>query len=259
MYNTIEIEINESVTTIWLNRPEVRNAFNGVMVNELLHAFESVSQDESVRILVLQGRGPAFCAGADLHWMKALGEATYDENLTESRHMAECFYKLSIIPKPVIAIAHGSIMGGGIGLVAAADIAICSTDSRFAFSEVRLGLVPSIISPYVVRRIGQTKARELMLTGRKFSGTEALSFGLVNNTVEKHLIDETLKTYLNDFIENSPIAINQTKLLLKRLSEINNDEEILEYTAKTIAYARKSAHGQKGINAFFEKSKPVWD
>jgi methylglutaconyl-CoA hydratase len=258
MYTTIEIHIEENIATIWLNRPQVCNAFNGIMVQELTLAFYEIEQNEKVKVLIIRGRGSLFCAGADLLWMKALGEASYEEDIAESRRMAQCFYNLSIMPKPVISVAHGSVMGGGIGLVAAADIAICPENTVFAFSEVKHGLVPAVISPYVIRRIGEAKAREFMLTGRKFSGIEALHLNLVNRVVDEDSLDQSLHDVISQLLANSPEAMCQTKTLITSLSSVPVGAEILDYTAETITRARKSADGKEGMLAFSEKRNPVW-
>lgn len=258
MYKTIEVDIRENVATIWLNRPEVRNAFSGMMIQELDAAFDSISYNEAVKVVVLRGRGKLFCAGADLNWMKCLNDASFDVNLEEGKLMARCFHKLAEIPKPVIAVAHGAALGGGIGLIAAADLAICSKEAVFSFSEVKLGLVPAIISPYVILKIGTAKAKELMLTGRKFTGNDAMAMNLVNWAVDEAAIERTLDNLLGELKENSPMALERTKNLVNRFSESVHYLKMVDFTADVITQARKSADGQEGMQAFLEKRKPVW-
>lgn len=258
MYKTIEVDIRDNVATIWLNRPEVRNAFSGMMIQELDAAFDALSYNEVVKIIVLRGRGKVFCAGADLNWMKCLNDASFDVNLEEGKLMARCFHKLAEIPKPVIAVAHGAALGGGIGLIAAADMTICSKEAVFSFSEVKLGLVPAIISPYVILKIGTAKAKELMLTGRKFSGTDAMAINLVNWAVDDTAIERTLTNLLGELTENSSMALNRTKNLINRFSESVHYLKMVDLTAEVITQARKSADGQEGMQAFLDKRKPVW-
>ena len=256
---TIQIELENKVATIWLNRPNVMNAFNGLMVQELVNAFEEISKNDAVKIVVLRGRGKVFCSGADLTWMHQVSELSYEKNFMESQLMARCLYLLFSMPKPVVTLAHGTVMGGGNGLVAASDICICSKSTNFAFTEVRLGLVPAVISPYIIRRIGHSRARELMLTGRKFDGSEAAQFNLVTVAVEDYELEEFLNNYVNQLQYNSGSAMNKTKELLTELTELYDTEAIMRYTARAIAQARVSRDGQEGISAYFEKRKPIWN
>ncbi len=258
MFKTIEVDIRENVATIWLNRPEVRNAFSGLMIQELDAAFDSLSYNETVKVIVLRGRGKVFCAGADLNWMKCLNDASFDINLEEGKQMARCFQKLAEIPKPVIAVAHGAALGGGLGLIAAADLAICSKEAVFSFSEVKLGLVPAVISPYVISKIGAAKAKELMLTARKFTGEEAMAMNLVNWSVDEDDINKTLEDLTNQLIENSPMALKRTKDIINRITENVHYPKMIDFTADIITQARKSEDGQEGMQAFIEKRKPVW-
>jgi methylglutaconyl-CoA hydratase len=258
MYKTIEVDIREDLATVWLNRPEVRNAFSGMMIQELDTAFDSLSNNEAVKVIILRGRGKVFCAGADLNWMKCLNDASFDVNLEEGKQMARCFQKLAEIPKPVIAVAHGAALGGGIGLIAVADLAICDKETVFAFSEVKLGLVPAVISPYVISKIGAAKARELMLTARKFTGTEAMAMNLVNWAVDERAMSRTLDDLTGELLENSPMALKRTKDLINRINENVHYVKMIDFTADIITQARKSGDGQEGMQAFIEKRKPVW-
>ena len=190
--------------------------------------------------------------------MKCLSDASFDINLEEGKQMARCFQKLAEILKPVIAVAHGAALGGGLGLIAAADMAICDKEATFSFSEVKLGLVPAIISPYVISKIGAAKAKELMLTARKFTGTEAMAMNLVNWAVDEKAINRTLDDLTNQLLENSPMALKRTKDLINRITENLHYTKIIDFTADVITQARKSADGQEGMQAFLEKRKPVW-
>ena len=179
-YHTLEIERNYHISTIWLNRPEVRNAFNDVMINELVSAFKAEEERDDIRAIVLRGRGKVFCAGADLNWMRSSAQFGYEENYRDSICLAECFQQVYNCAKPTLAIVHGAAMGGAIGLIAACDFAFCEAEALFALSEIKLGIVPATISPYVIKRIGEYHARELMLTGKRINGTAAEQYKLVN-------------------------------------------------------------------------------
>jgi len=256
MYSTIQIENIDNVATLWLNRPDVKNAFNRTMVEELTQAFIRLGDDISVKIIVIRGRGDIFCSGADLNWMRKVSEMNYERNYTESLALANCFYELHSVSKPVITLAHGAVKGGGNGLVAAADIAICTKSTVFAFSEVRLGVIPAVISPYVVNRIGKARAMELMLTAKSFSGSDAAAYNLVNTAVEENELSDLLANYINLLLTNSSLAMQNTKELLQKLPDLNKKEELVQLTAKIIAQARISKDGQEGMAAFLEKRKP---
>jgi methylglutaconyl-CoA hydratase len=258
MFSTIQIEYNGNVANIWLNRPEVKNAFNDIMVRELTSAFEEVGSNHQIKVVILRGRGNVFCSGADLNWMRNVSEMNFEQNYSESLVLANCMYTLYSLPKPVIVAAQGAVKGGGNGLLAAADIAICTNSTEFAFTEVKLGVVPAVISPYVVARIGQSRAKELMLTARVFSGVQAESYGLVNVVVEENEMTEQLGKYTDMILGNSLEAMQKTKELLFNLPELNQRELLIELTANTIAAARISRDGQEGMSAFLEKRKPNW-
>jgi methylglutaconyl-CoA hydratase len=258
-FNTIEIEITNQIGTIWLNRPEIRNAFNEVMIGELIRAFNEVSSLEEVRAIVLRGRGKSFCAGADLNWMRDVATYSYEQNYKESLQLSDCFYTIYNCPKPTIAVVHGAAIGGANGLLSACDMAVCDDETVFSLSEVKIGIVPACISPYVIKRVGEYGARELMLTGRRINGKEAEHFRLVN----KSLPADALDAYLNDLIAllmtSGSKAMTQCKTLIDKVSNKITLGEALSYTAKMIAEIRASEEGQEGMAAFLEKRKPKWN
>lgn len=254
---TIEIQRNHDVATLWFNRPEVHNAFNALMIQELIQILEYFSS-ERLRVLIIRGKGKSFCAGADLNWMKECISLEYEESLKDSLQLARCLQLLYHFPSPVIVMAHGHIYGGGIGFLAVADVSICSKDTSFCFSEVSIGLIPAIISPYVIRRIGEFKAKEYMLTGNLFSGEDAANLGLVNWAEESYNIDTKLDEFVQKFKYNSRTAMLETKKLINNTSLLHDEGEIIDYTTNAITQARISHDGQEGMSAFFEKRKPRW-
>lgn len=195
-YKTLEIQITNQTATIWLNRPEIHNAFNEVMIGELIKAFNEVSALEDVRVVVLRGYGKSFCAGADLNWMRDVAQYSYEQNYKESLQLSDCFFTIYNCPKPTIAMVHGAAIGGANGLLSACDMAICDDETVFSLSEVKIGIVPACISPYVIKRVGEYGAKELMLTGKRIKGKQAEHFRLVN----KSLPHNELEAYLDELI-----------------------------------------------------------
>ncbi|MBO9595523.1 MAG: enoyl-CoA hydratase/isomerase family protein [Niabella sp.] len=257
MYTTIEIEQHYHIATVWLNRPEVRNALNGTMIAELIHAFETLGTDADVRVITLRGRGRVFCAGADLKWMKATATSGYEESLEENRQLARCFQTVYHTPKPTIAVVHGAAMGGANGFIAACDFAYAGNDTLFAFSEVRLGLVPATIAPYILKKIGEAKAKELILTGRQFHAREAAHAGLLNQVLQEIELESKVAELIQELLQGGPASIAASKQLLHHIADMEL-EACIPYTAEAIARARSSAEGQEGMQAFFEKRKPNW-
>ncbi|WP_300597181.1 enoyl-CoA hydratase/isomerase family protein [Niabella sp.] len=257
MYTTIETEQHYHIATIWLNRPEVRNAFNDIMIAELIHAFETLTSDEAVRVITLRGRGKVFCAGADLKWMKANATSGYEESLGENRQLAQCFQTVYHTPKPTIAVVHGAAMGGANGLIAACDFAYAGNDTLFAFSEVRLGLVPATIAPYILKKMGEAKAKELILTGRQFHAKEAAHAGLINQVLQEIELESKVAELIQELLQAGPGSLAASKQLLHHIAA-KELETAIPYTVEAIARARSSAEGQEGMQAFFEKRKPNW-
>ncbi|WKN42014.1 enoyl-CoA hydratase-related protein [Tunicatimonas pelagia] len=258
-YETIELEINHSIATLWLNRPEVRNAFNNHVIVELMDCLQSIEHQPEITAVVIRGRGKTFCAGADIQWMKSFSSMSHQEDFQENIHLARCFYMIYTYSKPTIALVHGAAFGGANGLLAACDMAYCLSDTKFAFSEVKIGIIPATISPYIVKRMGEFNARELMLTGRRFSGEEAAQKGLVNATFSS---SEALSEYVNQISQelksSAPGAMSNCKDLIFNITKSNNFNETIDYTARMIADARASEEGQEGMSAFLEKRKPNW-
>jgi methylglutaconyl-CoA hydratase len=256
IYQTIEITFNQGVFTIWLNRPEVHNAFDETMLRELTECFESM--DSQTVCVVLRGKGKSFCAGVDLHWMKAVSQNSYEQNYTESLLLSKCFLTIYNCPKPTLAVVHGVALGGANGLLSACDLAYCADDATFSLSEVKIGIVPACISPYVIKRIGEFGARELMLTGRRIHGKEAEGFRLVNKSVPSEELEKTLEDVIALLRTSGPKAMSQCKTLIQEVANNLTLKEAYDYTARMIAEIRASEEGQEGMNAFLEKRKPNW-
>jgi len=256
-YETIRVERSAKVGRIWFDRPDVHNAFDSRMVRELRAALAGLGADESVRVVVLSGTGKSFCAGADLNWMREVVRFSYEQNLAESLELAEWLHELSALPKPTVARVNGAAIGGGAGFVSACDIVIASTDARFGLSEVKIGLVPACIAPYVLRRTGEGRARQYFLTGERFDARRALEIGLVNIAVEPADLDRKVEEVVSSLVSSGPEALAKAKELLARVPGMRFDEA-KRYTAEMIAGLRTSAEGQEGMAAFLEKRKPKW-
>ena len=253
----VEREIDHGVARLWLSRPEVRNAFDGQMVTELRTVLDELAASDSVRVVVLGGRGQVFCAGADLEWMKKLAGFGREENLAEARDMADLFFALASSPKPVVARVQGAALGGGAGLVAACDIAVAAEGTRFGFPEVRLGLIPAVISPYVLARIGESAARELFLTGERFEADKAREIGLVRAVVPEPDLDAAVDGRVHELLQAGPRAVAEAKALLRAVGSRGVDD-VRQETVDRIAAVRASPEGQEGLRSFLEKRKPDW-
>jgi methylglutaconyl-CoA hydratase len=253
----LELEIEGGVARLWLNRPDVRNAFDGRMVTELRRVLADLTASESVRVVVLGGRGRAFCSGADLEWMKTVAGFGREENLREAEEMANLFLALYSSPKPVVARVHGAALGGGGGLVAACDMAVAAQGTRFGFTEVRLGLVPAVISPYVLGKIGESAARELFLTGERFEAETARAIGLVRAVVPEADLDAAVDGRVHELLQAGPRAIAEAKALLREVGG-RRVEDVQRETVERIAALRASPEGQEGLRAFLEKRRPGW-
>lgn len=256
-YETLQVEHDGRVVRLWLNRPEVRNAFNAVMIRELRAALEDIRGDKAARVVVLSGRGTAFCAGADLNWMREIISFTYEQNLGETLELAGALHDLYALPKPTIARVNGPAIGGGTGFVSACDIVVASTEARFGLSEVKIGVVPAAISPYVLRRMGESRARQYFLTGERMDGRRALEVGLANILAEPDKLDGTVEAVIESLLSSGPEALASAKELLRRVPGMDF-EEAKRFTAEMIARLRASAEAQEGMAAFLEKRKPKW-
>lgn len=258
MPTTLEITHAAHVTTVWLARPDVRNAFNDTMVAELAAAFDALGANPAVRVIVLAAQGPAFCAGADLEWMRRVSGYTPEENLADARALAHMLHTIYCCPKPVIARVQGDAFAGGIGLVAACDIAVASVNANFCLSEVKLGLIPATIASYVICAMGERQARRYCLTAEKFDATEALRIGLVHALAAPDALDARIAEIQDALLQASPQAVAQAKRLVREVSGRALDAELIEDTAQRIAAARASDDGREGIASFLAKHKPRW-
>lgn len=257
-YKTLLIEYSDNIATIWLNRPEIRNAFNEVMISDLIIAFNEVQSHKDTRVVILRGKGKAFCAGADLNWMRDVAKYSYEENLKESLQLSECFNTIYNCTIPSIALVHGAAIGGANGLLSACDIAVCADDTVFSLSEVKIGIVPACISPFVIKRVGEFGAKELMLTGRRINGKEAEWFRLVNKSLPENEVDAYIDQMTGMLLTSGPKAVSNCKVLIDHVSNKITLKEALSYTAGMIAEIRSSEEGQEGMAAFLEKRKPNW-
>ena len=259
-FNTIKVQLGESMAWINLDRPEVRNALNAELIHELTEVFDWLNSRDDIRVIILKGNGKAFCAGADLEYMKAMAGFSYDQNLADAQNLSKLFQTIYFCNKAVIVDVHGACIGGANGIIAAADIVIAEKETKFAFSEVRLGITPATISPFVVQKIGNTAAKELMLTGRRFTADEAKAFRLVNVVVSEAEMIDAERQYIEHFLHASPNAIAECKNLLRMVSGTDDRfNPIYMQTSVAIANQRISKAGQEGMAAFFEKRKPNWD
>jgi len=254
---TIEVLKENKILRVFLNRPDVHNAFNDVMISELQSVYDDAAKDDGIRVVVLTGRGKSFCAGADLHWMKGQIEYSFDENLEDALKLAELMYSIYHFPKPTIGRINGSTIGGGTGLTAVNDIVIASLDARFSLSEVKIGLVPACISPYVLKRMGEKNCREYFITGERLTAEKAKGTGLVNQVTEFENLDKVVDSYVQKILTSGPNAISVSKELVEKVPAMSIDDA-KAYTAEVIAKLRVSEEGQEGMNAFFEKRKPAW-
>ena len=256
-YETIILSFEDKVGRVRLNRPEVHNAFNAVMIRELRDAVRTLGADEDVRVIVLSGQGKSFCAGADLNWMREIITYSYEQNLRESLELAEFLYELYALPKPTIARVNGAAIGGGAGFLSACDIVVASAGATFGLSEVKLGLVPAIISPYVVRRIGESRARQYFLTGERIDARRAEEIGLVNVIAEPGELDGKTDVLIGLLLGSGPEALRNAKELLRRVPGMSPEEARI-YAARMIAGLRIGPEGQEGMAAFLEKRRPKW-
>ena len=252
------VEKKAGVAWITLNRPEVRNAFDDALIASLKNCFSELEADRSTRIVVLAGNGPAFCAGADLNWMKRMAGYGYEENLADARSLADMLAALDRLPKPTIARVHGPAFAGGTGLVAACDIAIGTPQAKFCFSEAKLGLSPATISPYVMRAIGERAARRYFLTAERFPAAEAYRIGFIQELAQPAELDATVNAILGELVQGAPGAHAVTKDLIRAVAGRRVDSGLMDDMATRIATARASAEGKEGVRAFLEKRKPAW-
>ena len=253
----LRVETAGAVVRVTLNRPEVRNAFDEATIAELTTWAESVVAGGAVRVAVLAGAGKMFCAGADLTWMSRMVAYTRDENIRDARTMSRMFEALDHLPIPLIGRVHGAAFGGGVGLAAICDIVVAAEDAAFAFTEVKLGILPAVIAPYAIAKIGRSAARELFLTGTRFSAARAKEIGLVHAVVDEAELDRVIAKYVNDLMTSAPGAIAAAKQLIDAVAS-HAHTSATEYTIDAIADRRVSPEGQEGMGAFLGKRLPSW-
>ena len=254
----LEVAKRDGVARVTLNRPEVRNAFDDTLIASLTKVFVEIGKDNNVRVMVLAGNGPAFCAGADLNWMKRMAGYGYEENLADVKGLAQMLATLDRLPKPTIARVHGAAFAGGMGLVAACDIAVGTPEAKFCFSEAKLGLSPATISPYVMRSIGAREASRYFLTAEVFDAQEALRIGMLSLLVPSNELDSAVDSLVQHLLAGGPEAHAKIKALIRAVAGRRPDDSLVAETAKAIAEIRGSAEGREGIAAFLEKRKASW-
>ena len=256
-YDTIIVSKEKDTATVILNRPNVHNAFNDTLMKELTRCFEILGSDDDLRLIILTGSGKSFCAGADINWMKSMINYSIEENIRDSKLLLDLYEMIYSCPKPVLGRINGHVFGGGLGLLAVCDITIAFPNLKFAFSEVKLGIIPSVISTYVIRRIGPAIMRRLFITGEQFDSSYAHQIGLVDFVVSEEEIDIKIQEYVELIRSSGPYAIGEVKSLVSRY-EMMDIERYKDFTVKKIAELRNSAEGQEGLNAFLEKKKAKW-
>lgn len=261
MKQTISSTTDErGVLTLCMNRPEVHNAFDADMIRELTAALKAAAQDDKVRLVVITGTGSCFSAGADLNWMRGLVNASQEVNERDALRLAELMRSLNYLSKPTIARINGAAFGGGLGLIAAADITVAVDCASFGLTEARLGLVPAVISPYVIRRIGETYARRYFLSAERFDSKQAVAIGLVQQSVPVEQLDSAVEDNIRRILNSGPLAVARAKQLVFEMAghSVETQKITDELTARLIARLRVSAEGQEGLAAFLEKRKPGW-
>lgn len=256
-YNLIQLEQVGAVVTVTLNQPEIHNAFNPQMIAELTSCFTALADDASVRVVVLTGVGASFCAGADLHWMRSSLEFDWDENVADAGRLATMFETINTLPKPLVGRVNGVAIGGGAGLVACCDIAIAVDTASFGFTEVKLGLVPAVISPFILAKLGVSQTRALFVTGARFDAQRALAMGLAHQVVAADALDQAVAEVVQGLLRNGPEAMARAKNVIETNADMTGPE-LRTQMLYQIAQARMGTEAQAGINAFLRKERPPW-
>ncbi|MEA3297161.1 MAG: enoyl-CoA hydratase/isomerase family protein [candidate division Zixibacteria bacterium] len=256
-YTTITYEKDDRIARVTFNRPEIHNAFNGIVITEMTQVFSEIEKDDDIRVVLLTGKGKSFCAGADLNWMRGVIKQSFEENLAESNALADLFHQIYTFKRPVIGRINGAAIGGGTGFVAVCDITIAARSAKFSFSEVKIGVVPACIGPYVVKKMGEGKARELFITGERMNGDRAYEVGLVNKVVDDEQLDVEVNNLIRSVLSSGPEAVAMAKKLVSEVPGMEPDE-YKPFTAEMIARLRISDEGQEGMDAFLTKRKPKW-
>jgi methylglutaconyl-CoA hydratase len=259
MNDVIEVSRpNAHVARIWLNRPDVRNAFNDEVIGALTRAFESLSQDPALRVVVLGARGKAFCAGADLNWMKAMAGYSWEENRADAQRLADMLWLLDQCPVPIVGRVQGDCYAGGMGLAAICDVLVAVRGAQFCLSEARLGLMPATISPYVFRAMGASAARRYTLTAERFSAEQAHAMGLVHELATPETLDAQVDALVDTLVANGPAAVRACKQLVRDVAGRPITAELRTDTANRIADMRASEEGREGVGSFLNKRAPNW-
>ena len=259
MYQNILIEVDAGVGIVTFNRADRHNAFDDVTIAELIDAIDAMEEDPDVRVVVLSSTGRSFSAGADLRWMQSAAAQGFDDNLRDARNLAEMLRRIAQSPKPTVARVQGPAYGGGVGVVAACDIAVATFDAQFALTEVKLGIIPAAIGPHVIAAIGPRHARRYMLTAERFSAAEAYRLGLIHEMVaDAAALDEAVGQIVDSLLKNGPQAIAACKALIGAVAGQQLSAAVVEDTAQRIANIRASAEAQEGMSAFLEKRQPNW-
>lgn len=258
MFTTLEIQLNGPVATVWMNRPDLHNAFDETLITELTAAFMALDDDADIRAVVLAGRGKSFSAGADLNWMRRAANNGIDENLNDARALAKMLRTIAEMNKPTIARVQGAALGGGMGLASACDIAVASTRAVFATSEVKFGIIPSAISPYVLRAIGARQAYRYFQSAERIDAARAREIGLVHETVEPEQLDAKVQEIVEALLVGGPAAQAAAKALIRAVNNQPINDTIIEDTAHRIAHLRATPEAREGISAFLDKRQPNW-
>ncbi len=255
-YRFIELSLTDQVAWLTMNRPDVHNAFDDHMIAELLDALAAIEANNDVRVVVLRSNGNNFSAGADLSWMRSMADKNYDENVADATELSRLMQRLDELSKPSIALVQGAAFGGAVGLAACCDVTFAEPGASFCLSEVKIGLIPAVISPYVMRAMGTRQARRYMLSAERFDATVAQQFGLVHEVVDD--LDQAAQRLIKQFLGNSPAAVSAAKQLIKDLDQQPLGEQSRRTTIERIAEIRVSDEGQEGLSAFLEKRTPNW-
>lgn len=258
MYDCLVVNTDRDITIVTLNRPEKSNALNGQMVKELSLVLDQCAIDPATRIVMINGKGKHFCAGADIAWMQQMSDASFDENFEDAERLAALLYQLYTFPKPTLLLAHGASFGGALGLISACDIALASDDVIFSFSEVKMGLTPSTISPYVIAAIGERAAHYYFLTGARFGAADAYRLGLIHRVVSSADLQTEGMNLANELLQGSPHAVSEVKYLIQHVAKELITPELGRKTAEHLARVRTAPDARLGLKAFIEKRPPVW-
>jgi methylglutaconyl-CoA hydratase len=258
MSDTLQIEREGLVARVWLNRPDVRNAFNEGVITELRSTFDSLGADTSLRAIVLGGRGKAFCAGADLSWMKTMAGYSWEQNRSDAQALAEMLWAIYRCPVPVVGRVQGDCYAGGVGLAAVCDVLVAADGVQFCLSEARLGLLPATISPYVIRAMGEQAARRYFVTAERFSAAQAAAMGFVHEVCAADALDAKVDELVAALVGNGPMALRACKTLVQDVAGREIDAALREETAHRIADVRASDEGREGVQSFLGKRKPAW-